>query len=475
MPELPFLLPFIYKAEGVRVSGKFYPTVRMQYLDAVPLNQYVGNIACNRDLMDSLIRQIENIAELLQEKGIAHGDLQHENILVCKNKIFLIDYDAMFVPELAGSTANELGNPGYQHPQKSARHFDKDMDRFSFWLIRNSLRIIQEDPRLLEITTKHTDGLLFSSSDLRHPAVSELFHHLESHESEIVRQNARQIRAALNAAMEETPALSDIYGMEALLELTPDLPKQELVPLSRATHGIAPTVPLSRATHGIAPTVPLSWETRGIAPTEDSFGRRTRHKWPEFFDHEMHFGYKRLNDLGNKQTPIPGELPFLPPLLAAIFDEHGVLMAMYFITAYACFFICGHPVTLVLLLSMLAVFVLCAKKYVLKLLTCSDSLRRGPRGRFLNRLSDTLYDGKCTLVKFRFVGPTYEQRIVFESGVPEQLLKSAYKIQNCNMDPSFTAHLCDSNSRAGMLYFDRGHTGVPIALCAEGNLLIWLI
>lgn len=37
----------------------------------------------------------------LHEKSIAHGDLQHGNILVDSNgNIYLIDYDSMFVPSL---------------------------------------------------------------------------------------------------------------------------------------------------------------------------------------------------------------------------------------------------------------------------------------------------------------------------------------------------------------------------------------
>jgi thiamine kinase-like enzyme len=40
------------------------------------------------------------IGRALNRAGVAHGDLQHGNILVANGKPKLIDYDGMYVPAL---------------------------------------------------------------------------------------------------------------------------------------------------------------------------------------------------------------------------------------------------------------------------------------------------------------------------------------------------------------------------------------
>ncbi|QLQ08322.1 MAG: hypothetical protein HZY76_21580 [Anaerolineae bacterium] len=52
----------------------------------------------------------------LQTHGIAHGDLQHGNVLVAADELRLIDYDGMYVPPLSGRESHEIGHRNYQHP-----------------------------------------------------------------------------------------------------------------------------------------------------------------------------------------------------------------------------------------------------------------------------------------------------------------------------------------------------------------------
>ncbi len=63
---------------------------------------------------------IELVGEL-RGHGIAHGDLQHGNVMVVGDRLVLVDYDCMYVPTMISDEdreAWEFGMPGYQHPDR---------------------------------------------------------------------------------------------------------------------------------------------------------------------------------------------------------------------------------------------------------------------------------------------------------------------------------------------------------------------
>src|SRR5207248_10425515 len=59
----------------------------------------------------------------LEAAKVAHGDLQHGNILVRGGSIQLVDYDGMWVPALSGRDATEIGHRAYQHPERSGQDY----------------------------------------------------------------------------------------------------------------------------------------------------------------------------------------------------------------------------------------------------------------------------------------------------------------------------------------------------------------
>src|SRR2546425_9490716 len=54
----------------------------------------------------------------LEAAQVAHGDLQHGNILVRGGSIQLVDYDGMWVPALRGRHATEIGHRAYQRSEE---------------------------------------------------------------------------------------------------------------------------------------------------------------------------------------------------------------------------------------------------------------------------------------------------------------------------------------------------------------------
>lgn len=467
----PFVLPFAYVRDGIKCGTSIFPIIKMKYLDAHTFSHYVSLVAMRKDEMNSLITQIEQISQTFQDLKMAHGDLQHDNILVFNGKIHLVDYDAMFVPALGGSSANELGHPSYQHPSKSAKNFDASSDNFSFWVIRNSLQIIKEIPDILEWPHKDTDGLIFSVDDLKSPQKSRLFHFLEKHENETVRLCARQVRAALNESPADTPSLTDTLRMASMLETCSELPELSFADETKLKQEMPNALkPITSLDRQFAPIVANTTAT-GL-----SFGGRTKHKWPEIFNHEIDFGYERLHQLIQKQTPIEGEIPFLPPILHAVLEEHAVLLIVFLITAYVACFLCQGTATVLFMLTLSSLFLIFVPRVLHKYLKDRESVKRSPRGRFLTRVSNILFDGRCTIVEFEVDGPSYARKIIFKAGVPSHLRKSTHRVKHSNYDIASEQSANESNkTKVGMLYFDQGHTDLPIALCAEGNVLFWFI
>ncbi len=142
---------FRYVESGVRVSGRLYPVLVMEWIEARQLISWIedrlriGDRAAMGRLADNFIDLVAG----LEAAGIAHGDLQHGNLLVtARGELKLIDYDGMYVPALHDRPAMELGQPNYQHPRRTVGDYGPWLDRFSARVIHLSLTALATDPAL---------------------------------------------------------------------------------------------------------------------------------------------------------------------------------------------------------------------------------------------------------------------------------------------------------------------------------------
>lgn len=103
----------------------------------------------------------------LLPQPFAHGDLKPDNILVRSDgSLTLVDYDGMYVPAMQGQRARELGSPDFRHPLRTGDDFNEHIDDFPAVSILLSLKLIAQNPDLLNIYGA-SDRLLFSESDYR--------------------------------------------------------------------------------------------------------------------------------------------------------------------------------------------------------------------------------------------------------------------------------------------------------------------
>ncbi|MBX9691840.1 MAG: hypothetical protein K2Z81_05605 [Cyanobacteria bacterium] len=214
------IVPFSYLENGIRVRGQWYPIVKMSWIHGQTLDCYLLDNFKNANKIDWLLTQFKKLCLELEGAGIAHGDIQHGNLIVTNQGMQLVDYDALFIPVLAGKTCLELGHPNYQHPSRQESLFDTTMDRFSSWLILISLQLIRIDPQLFELFRGGDDCILFRRTDLLKPESSKLFEHLRCHESGEVRTHALILERMLWSLPSAIPSLMTPYS--AVIDLLPD-------------------------------------------------------------------------------------------------------------------------------------------------------------------------------------------------------------------------------------------------------------
>jgi hypothetical protein len=112
----------------------------------------------------------------LEAAGLAHGDWQHDNLLIDADgsQVTLVDYDGMFVPEFGNQQAPELGHPNYQHPKRTTVQFAPGLDRFSCAVLQTALLALAAEPSLWN-KYGADEAILFRRDDFLNPANSRLF------------------------------------------------------------------------------------------------------------------------------------------------------------------------------------------------------------------------------------------------------------------------------------------------------------
>jgi len=206
---LPYMVSFRYMSQGIRVGPSWYPFVRMRWVEGDSLVSYIEkNLSSPVALKDLAAAWAKMLTDLRQAK-IAHGDLQHGNVLVVQGKLRLVDYDGMYVPALEGSRGIELGHRNYQHPQRTELDFGPHLDNFSAWSIYASLVALAAQPALWGQLKGGDECLLFRKGDFDAPERSAAFRLLKALPDVQTRALADRLEYFLWLPPDQVPAITD--------------------------------------------------------------------------------------------------------------------------------------------------------------------------------------------------------------------------------------------------------------------------
>jgi hypothetical protein len=213
----PCLVTFQYHLEGIRVGKGWFPTLTMAWVEGDSLGKWIQqtverknpDVAAVRAMADQWIKLVQQ----LQEAKIAHGDLQHDNVMVVNNAPVLVDYDGMCVPALAPADPArrleqlEFGKPAYQHPGRAGEKLNGQLDNFAAWVILIALRAIAADPQLYvrHVLKTENENLLFTPRDMQSPDASILWPDLLRCKDPDVASWARMLRESLDKPFAKIP------------------------------------------------------------------------------------------------------------------------------------------------------------------------------------------------------------------------------------------------------------------------------
>ena len=231
--RLPFMVEFHMVEDGIRVGRERYPFLKMQWVEGVNLNRFVGECRRQTATLERLAELWVKLAARLREAQIAHADLQHGNVLLVpvpgteRLGLKLIDYDGMYVPALAGTRSGELGHPAFQHPQRLREGtYNAEVDRFSQLAIACALRCLVVNPDLWRPDYDTGENLLFRQADFAKPSESALFHELWSLRDPDAKALVGQLALAAAGHVADVPQLDKLIVGAKVTALQPDQQRQ---------------------------------------------------------------------------------------------------------------------------------------------------------------------------------------------------------------------------------------------------------
>lgn len=230
--QIPQLVP-----NSVVVGGVSFPALVGPWIEGPNLDDWIDERVEAGDVgaLVAMRGQWVDIVRSMQAQPLAHGDLQHGNIIVAaNNQIELVDLDGVWTASTADLVPNERGHEHYQHPRfNPAEDWNQFADTFPAAVISLGLAIACEDPRFWRQSRARSEDQMIVGAehfaDVRHP----LWEALLASPSASVAWSAGLVRDAV-AALRPPQCVLGVLGRHK------DLPAPPSTPIDTVTAGSVP-------------------------------------------------------------------------------------------------------------------------------------------------------------------------------------------------------------------------------------------
>lgn len=178
--KLPYFAEFEYVDKAILTSKGFQAIIRMEWIEADNLKKYIATQIKTPQNIIVLAQTFYKMCCDLHHSNISHGDLQHANIKVNKNKqLILLDYDSLYHPSMGEMPDYIHGKIDYQHPARNENSIATiHIDAFSELIIYTSLLYIGNNPQIYKGNIIDSDCLIFESSDYKNFRTSSIYREL---------------------------------------------------------------------------------------------------------------------------------------------------------------------------------------------------------------------------------------------------------------------------------------------------------
>ncbi len=214
---------FQYLEHGMQIKGQWYPIVKMDWAEGAPLNRFVEQNLAKPENLRALAARWRGAIGGLRGLGIAHNDLQHGNVVVQDDRLRLVDYDGIFLPDFHGEASPETGHKNYQHPRRSEQNYDAQIDNFPALVVYLSLLALVADSSLWQLFY-NDDNLLLTQKDYANPQGSQCLQALKQSPDDTVKELTAQLERYCALPVEQVPDLESILRGDALPQPASELP-----------------------------------------------------------------------------------------------------------------------------------------------------------------------------------------------------------------------------------------------------------
>lgn len=213
---LTFLIGYEYFNEGLRLdNGEIIPAVVMDWIEGDTLNDYIKKYCFSSAILKQLAIEFLSIVSTMNLKGLAHGDLSSENIIVMPNKkMMLIDYDSFYIEKTSKQISQTTkGTPGYQHPERGKmKYLSRNMDNFSQQVIYLSILAVAEQPHLASEEKRFISGkkMFFEAKDfvnVNNFIESEGYKAIASINNNEIKSRLAELKNAVNSRLENVKSI----------------------------------------------------------------------------------------------------------------------------------------------------------------------------------------------------------------------------------------------------------------------------
>jgi hypothetical protein len=225
----PYFLDFEFQNPGIKVGSTSFPIVKMEWGRGEILGNFLSARYRDRVSLSNLQTALKTLAVCLEDYGIAHGDIQPENVMVSDDgrSLQLIDYDGMFVEDLLPFGSSEVGHVNFQHPGRNNSTWNYKIDRFSFILLHFALDVLKDNPELWEETKSGSESVLFTANDFINPTKSKIIGKLFNNRKYI--DNVRRFAHISKSPFETIPSLADFTEGKNIPVYTPHKVQQKKI------------------------------------------------------------------------------------------------------------------------------------------------------------------------------------------------------------------------------------------------------
>ena len=126
-------------------TGVWIDVVADEWIEGVTLGEAVREAAAAADTerLATLAERFDSMARGMLARDWAHGDLKPDNIIVTPDGgLQMIDFDAVYLPQLRRMRSRELGTAAWQHPSRSYSDYDRHLDDYPIALISTLLHAL---------------------------------------------------------------------------------------------------------------------------------------------------------------------------------------------------------------------------------------------------------------------------------------------------------------------------------------------